>query len=175
MSKVYFILNLFSYLLHRAAAVRIACVSFLQHVHLSPCHVIAVYADDIPWLSMICLCACYVPACKKGMVDVKSLSKKCREVAISLLNASCFCCCTVLQQAKAFPCKRGILYNAYSGCLVSILQLRTAKLSDVFASNPNLAKFGIRNYLLRTCILLWNIFRDPRRRNDGCCAETSFA
>ena len=86
--------------------------------------------------------------CKEGMVNVKSSSRKFREVAISLLNTTCFRCCTVLQEAKAFPCKRGILYNTYSACLVSILQLRTVNYDDVFASNANLVKFGVRNHLL---------------------------
>ena len=52
------------------------------------------------------LCRC---SCKKGMVDVNSLKQEMVEVAISLLNSVCFRCCTVLQQAKAFPCKWGIL------------------------------------------------------------------
>ena len=48
-----------------------------------------------------------------------------------------FRCCTVLRQAKAFPCKRGILSNTYSGCLVYILQLQRIQMM-FSASNPNL-------------------------------------
>ena len=140
------------------------------------CVTLSCHASVCSWHPMIehNLLVCMLCSCKKGMMDVKSLSKKCREVAISLLNTTCFHCCTVLQQAKAFPCKRGILYNTYSGCLDSILQLQRIQIM-FSASSPNLVMFGVRNYLLQTCIQLWNIFRGPRRRNDSCCTETSFA
>ena len=87
-----------------------------------------------------CTCVCMLCSCKKGMVDVKSFSKKCREVTISILNTTCFRYCTVLQQAKAFPYKRGILYNTYSGCLVSILQLQRIQMM-FSAGQSKLGKF----------------------------------
>ena len=49
-----------SHLSCHVAAVHIACVPFSQHVHVSPCRVMAVYAHNIP-----CLCTCYIHAIKK--------------------------------------------------------------------------------------------------------------
>ena len=50
LSKVYIFYNCcsFSHFLCQADAVHIACITFAQHVHVSPCHVMAVYTHDIP-------------------------------------------------------------------------------------------------------------------------------
>ena len=84
---------------------------FTLHASLScsmcMCHNLSCHGSVYSWHPMMehDLLVCMLCSCKKGMVDVNSLKQEMLEVAISLLNSVCFCCCTVLQQAKAFPCK----------------------------------------------------------------------
>ena len=167
LSKVYFILKLLFIF-------NTFCVEqLLSTLHASLSHSMCMCHLVMSWQIKHDLLVCMLCSCKKGIVDVKSINKKCQEVAISLQNTTCFHCCTVLQQVKAYPCKRGILDNTYSSCLISNLQPQQIQMM-FSASNPNLVKSGVGNHLLQTCIPLLNIFRDPRRRNDGCYTETSF-
>ena len=82
---------------------------------------------------------------KQEMIFVQN-----REVTISLLNTEGFYWCTALPQAKMSLCKWGISTHLQWMSHVHFVAARILRMFS--ASNPNLAKSRVCNYLLRTRI-----------------------